>query len=85
MTAPAAKPSGTIEATVLEAVRRGARTPRDIEADLNFALTRHQVSGHLANLKRKGLIAVSGIEYQDCDGKLRKTSRYVAVSRPAIA
>ena len=48
------------QAMVLAAVRNGCETCADVEVELNFTLTRHQIAGHLSNLLRAGRIRKTG-------------------------
>ena len=45
---------------VLAAVRAGCQTAREVEAELDGAMTPHLIAGHLSNLRRRGLIVRVG-------------------------
>jgi hypothetical protein len=45
---------------ILRALRNGAETAADVEADLDFALTRHLIAGHLSNLRKAGRVRKVG-------------------------
>lgn len=48
------------EKRVLAAVSMGVETVEDIEVELDFELTRHQIAGHIGNLKKAGKILKTG-------------------------
>jgi hypothetical protein len=56
------------QARVLACVLAGVETAADIEVELGFELTRHQIAGHLSNLLKAG--------------KIRKAGEFVVPGRP---
>lgn len=47
-------------ARILAAIRAGAETVRDIEAELDFTMPANTIGAHVAQLKRQGRIVVVG-------------------------
>ena len=65
------------------ALKNGAETVADVEADLNFRLSRHLIAGHLSNLKKRGWARVVGtaVVYRQ-DGRTGHCAhRYAAQQR----
>lgn len=61
---------------ILEAFRSGCETVADVEVELDFAMTRHNIAGHVSNLVKGGrLVRVGTVKYPGT----RTAHRYRAV------
>jgi hypothetical protein len=63
---------------ILAAIATGAETVADVEADLQFTLTKHCISGHISNLQQGGKIEKIGeMPISRADGRAgRPAHRY---------
>lgn len=70
---------------ILSLVKAGVDTVADIEADMDFVLTRHRIAAHISNLKKEGKIRSVGTLKIPTEGtgRYRNGSGYVTAHRYA--
>jgi len=56
---------------VLEAIRAGAGTPGELEADLNFTMTRKRIAGLISYLLRQGHVRKVGRAFIACERRTK--------------